>query len=189
MIRRWLPAAASVALVLLAGCGVDSDGRVHRIGDEDVPYGLLDPAAKQPVQQPGGDSVRICLLDDADLREVTRGVARGTDLRGIIGALGSLTDREAAQGLHTALGGPDEVRRVTVAEGTASVDFAPDTEQTITADPLATVAQIVCTLTAQPGIGRVMFSLAGAPIEVPEADGTLTDDPVSRDDYAVMLRD
>lgn len=41
--------------------------------------------------------------------------------------------------------------------------------------------------TAQPGVGLVEFSIDGDPIDVPRADGSLTDSAVTRDDYAPLF--
>jgi spore germination protein GerM len=54
-------------------------------------------------------------------------------------------------------------------------------------EQLLAVAQLVCTLTARPGVGPVSFTLEGAPVDVPTGDGSLTSGPVSRDDYADLL--
>jgi spore germination protein GerM len=51
-----------------------------------------------------------------------------------------------------------------------------------TDEQLLALGQLVFTLTDQPGIGGVEFSLEGEPVDVPLADGTTQDGPVSRDD-------
>jgi hypothetical protein len=48
---------------------------------------------------------------------------------------------------------------------------------------LVAIAQIVCTLTSQPGIGQVAFTLDGEPVDVPKGDGSTTSAPVAADDY------
>ena len=85
------------------------------------------------------------------------------------------------------MSGEDEIADVTLRGGTASVDFGPDAAQTLTPDPLSTIAQIVCTLTGQPGVGSVRFSVDGEAIDVPRADGSLTDAPVALDDYLDLV--
>ena len=104
------------------------------------------------------------------------------------GELGALSDTEAAQGLQTAVSGPDEISSVTLIGGTALIDFAKKAEQTLTADPLATAAQLTCTLTAQPGVGLVRFSVNGTAIEIPTSDGALTDSPVSATTTPTCMR-
>ncbi len=179
-----LTVIASLSASVLVGCAVPADSHPHQLDDNDVPFGLLDPSAPPVVSVAGGRAVTICLLQDGNLVPVTRRLAERADLQTIAQALGALSDSEAAQGLQTAVSGPDEISSVTLTSGTALVDFAKEAEQTLTADPLATAAQLTCTLTAQPGVGLVRFSVDGTAIEVPTADGALTDSPVSRDDYA-----
>ena len=50
-------------------------------------------------------------------------------------------------------------------------------------DQALSVAQMVFTLTARPGIGRVSFTIDGEPVDVPDGSGALTSDPVAREDY------
>ena len=49
------------------------------------------------------------------------------------------------------------------------------------------LGQLVLTATARPGVGQVRFTLEGLPVQVPTADGTVTSDPLSRDDYLALL--
>ena len=183
---RRLVATALVA-VISAGCAVRADRTVAHIDDGDVPYGLLDPSAPAVIAVPGGRFVPVCLLEDGKLVTVQRQLADDVGLADIARALAALTDAEAARGLQTTLSGPDEVRSIGLEAGRARVDLAKTADQAPTADPLATIAQLVCTLTAQPGVGTVAFSVNGAPIEVPIADGSLTEGPVARDDYLPLF--
>ena len=98
-----------------------------------------------------------------------------------------MTDDEAAAGLRTSIAGTDEIVSVQQTAGVATVDLADEASQRLTTDPLATVAQLVCTLTRQPGIGLVRFTVSGVAAQVPLADGTLSNGPVSADDYLVLL--
>ena len=54
-------------------------------------------------------------------------------------------------------------------------------------DQLNAVAQIVCTLTARPGIGQVQFRLNGKSTAVPSGDGSTTSAAVSRDNYPNLI--
>jgi Sporulation and spore germination len=181
-------ALTGVALVLLMGaCTVSTDGPPTQIADEAVPFSLLDPEAPPVTVEPEGRGFSICLLDEDLLTPATRQLAEDADLRDVVRSLGTLRPEEAALGWQTALSSPDDVQRVTLQAGTVTVDLTQNAQQAITSDPLATVAQLVCTLTAQPGVGRVEFSIDGTAIEVPRADGSLTDAPVTRDDYATLI--
>jgi hypothetical protein len=186
-VKRAAAGLACCALVLLSACGVSTSGKVHHIDDDDVPFGLLDEHGGEAAGAGAGRSAHVCLLKEDRLVEVERRVRGGSGLLRIIRSLGELTPTEADEGLGTALPAADEVRAVKLRAGTAEVEFTADPTQTESADPLASVAQIVCTLTLQGGVGRVTFSLGGTPIEVPTATGALTGDPVSREDYESML--
>lgn len=185
--RRAVSALVLVAAALVAGCSVSSDHGPAAIDDAAVPFGLLKGSgtSAEPVQ--GGRVLTVCLLKDGLLVSVERRIAEDADLLAITRALGQLTDSEAARGLQSTVSGPDEIRAVTLRSGTATIDLAKEAEQTLTADPLATVSQLTCTLTSQPGVGLLKYSLGGAPIEVPKSDGSLTDSPVARDDYASLF--
>jgi spore germination protein GerM len=177
----------AIVLLMLSACAVRPDRTVLRTEDKDVPFGLLDPSAPAVISVVGGRPVSVCLLDEAKLVTVQRQLADDVSLLDVARALGALTDAEAARGLQTKLSSPDEIRSVALQAGRARVDLAKTADQAPAADPLATIAQIVCTLTAQPGVGTVSFSVNDTPIEVPTADGSLTDRPVARDDYQSML--
>ena len=176
-----------VLLVSVGGCTVNADRTVQHIDDDSIPFGLLDPSAPVVIPVAGGRLVPVCLLEGDKLVEVQRQLADEASLEDVARAVGALTDAEAARGLTTALSGPEEIRSVALRAGIARVDLAKSSDQAPTGDPLATVAQLVCTLTAQPGVGSVAFSVNETPIEVPTADGSLTDGPVTRDDYTPLL--
>lgn len=180
-------AAVTIALLVVGGCAVRADRSIEHIDDHSVPFGLLDPKAPAVVAVNGGRTVSVCLLKEDKLAVVSRKLPNDAGLLDVASALSALTDAEAETGLQTKLTGPDEIRSVTLQAGTASVDFAKTSEQTLTADPLATIAQLVCTLTAQPGVGLVAFTVNGLAIEVPRADGSLSDQPVTRDDYRPLF--
>ena len=77
--------------------------------------------------------------------------------------------------------------------GVAEVDLVGEVYDLVPPDEqLPAVAQIVLTLTQRPGIGQVSFTLDGEPLRVRLGNGQTTDEagqPVSADDYAVMLDD
>lgn len=178
---------AAAALALLGGCSVAADGNATPIAVEAVPYDLLDPQAPSVAPVLDGRSVAVCLLRDEQLVVVERQVERDAGLRGVLTSLAVTSEAEGAAGLETAIGGGEDIDAVTTGAGVATVDFAAGADQTLTPDPLSTIAQIVCTLTHQPGVGSVRFTVDGDVIEVPRDDGSLTDAAVTRDDYAAMV--
>ena len=128
----------------------------------------------------------MCLLDDDRLVAAVRRLTDDASILEVAQSVGALTDEEADAGLHTAITSADDLQSVRLASGTATVDVAEDAPLTTTGDPLETIAQLVCTLTAQPGVGLVRFTIDGTAVEVPVADGTLTDAAVSIDDYDAL---
>jgi spore germination protein GerM len=96
---------------------------------------------------------------------------------------------EAARGLRSAI--PDEqfLADVTLGGGTATVGLTDDFSSLGGQDQLLAIGQLVLSLTAQPGVGRVAFTLDGERVEVPRGDGSLTSGSVSRDAYADLVDD
>lgn len=181
--------AAMAAVALLAACGVGPEERAHSIGETDVPYGLVDTEpAGATTSTPGGTTVALYLVRDDQLVEVERELPRGEGLVDLARMLAAApSELESAGALTSAVSEPEVFREVEVVRGTAEVDLdASFSELEGSAQALA-IAQTVFTLTARPGIGRVLFSLDGAPAEVPRGDGTLTDEALARDDFPDLL--
>ena len=89
--------------------------------------------------------------------------------------------------MRTAVGSPPVVGEVRLNAGVAHVDVLPSISTLGGDEQLLAVAQLVCTLTGLPGVGLVAFTLDGSPVAVPRGDGSLTNGPVSRDDYDDLL--
>jgi spore germination protein GerM len=156
--------------------------------DDDVPFGLLAETTTTAPPAPAEEArrIRVCFVRGVQVVPVER----EPDGPGLQGALATLaagpTSADEASGLRTALLAEDAVGDVTLTAGVARVglrqSFAIGTEDSILA-----LAQLVCTLTAQPGVGQVAFTLEGQAVEVPLADGSLAARPVTRDDYASVI--
>lgn len=184
--KRWLLAGICAAL-LAPGCGIPARDAATGIADDDVPYGLLDPEAGTVSSPPAGQVVELCMLRGDQLVPVLRALDPPAGLIDIARALADVADAEVAAELRTSIVAADEIVSVRRAGGIATVDLAEEASQRLTADPLATIAQIVCTLTRQPGVGLVRFTVADVVTEVPRADGSLSSGPVSFDDYRALL--
>lgn len=92
-------------------------------------------------------------------------------------------------GLRSALPA-DETLTVTSEAGIATVDLPATIFTTLDpADQRLLLGQVVLTLTDRPGVGPVVFTLAGQPTRVFRGDASLTEpgQAVSRDDYLVLL--
>lgn len=179
--------AALTAIGLgLGACSPSAEHGANEVADDAVPFALLDDDAPALIPQAGGTSATLCLVRGDRVVPVTRslpGDPEPTDL--VVSLADDVADIEASQGLRTALIST-RVREVSVRGGTALVELTGLPEGG-SQEPMLAVAQIVCTLTSQPGIGQVQFSVANAPVQVPRPDGSLADGTVTRDDYADVL--
>ena len=182
-----------VALVLMAtgACGINAEESVHRVDADRVPFGLLD-AAPDPtsttttVRQ--GSVLPIFLIEGDRLVQVMRAAPRDDLGIHVDTLLAGPDDAEADAGLRSAWSSVDLVRGVALDGGIASVDLAPTFGELPGQEQVLALAQLVFTLTARPGIGRVTFTVEGAPVDVPRADGALTRDSLARDAYQALLR-
>jgi hypothetical protein len=187
--RRTELVCALVLAMPLAACGVRAEGDAQIQDGDDVPFGLLDEAAPPlvpPTTSGVSDGVPLCFLDGDGLTVVVSDLDGTGDLMSVVRAL---ADPPAATGaeLRTALAEQRLVRELSVEGGIARVDLLPAITDLGGDEQLLAVAQLVCTLTGQPGVGPVAFTLEGASVDVPRGDGSLTSEPVSRDDYADLL--
>lgn len=188
-------ALAVAGALLAAGCGVEGEDRARSIGPDDVPFRLLDAEATPVVPTtrppPPVGLVDACYFDGGRL--VTVAVPAGADARpGPLGAVDALVTAPVidSDALQTAVPPEAGITNVEVSGGIARVTLDPDFSQLVAAgEQLRYIAQIVCTLTAQPGIGQVSFTLAGESLQVPTGTGTLASGPVAREDYAPLLAD
>jgi hypothetical protein len=181
------------AVVLAAGvgassCGVPVDSEARLEDDANVPGGLLDPAGPpgSGTSAPAsGVRVTVCLGDKSGrLHEVERSFADDPSLSRLTEALSDpVTEVERFAGLSSSVSSAVEFADVTIDGGVATVGLTEEFAQRSSTEQLGAVAQVVCTLTAQPGVGQVRFELEGATLDVPRGDGSTTSDPLSRADY------
>lgn len=178
---RIVLAVVSVGLV---GCGVPTQGVAQRVPDGSVPSGLLHPATPTTTVPSSTTTVpvTICLAAPlGPLKTVVRKVRAGSGADVLMTQLAQTPPpSERAVGLTTAVTSGDTV---SVESGVAIVKLVSDFASSSSADQLTAVAQIVCTLTGQPGIGQVQFRLDNVDTEVPRGDGSTTAGAVSRSDY------
>lgn len=185
---------ASIALAVTAaggsaaGCGIPRDDQ-PRI----TPGGVVMPAvAPSDSGPPPGESTpkmeaAVFLVQAEHLVKVVRS-ARRADLTGALDLLlAGPTEAEFAAGIRTAIS-PETVLRSVRRDGdTAIVDVSAAFVEVGGQEQILAVAQIVLTATAVPGTAQVRFLLEGQPVEVPQADGTLTADSLGPADYAGLL--
>ena len=116
-------------------------------------------------------------------RGVARPVAASPALSDVLAALAAGPSRDEQRlGLTSALP-PNQVASARRTRDTAEVDLRASFADVRSRDQMFAIGQLVFTITERPGIGRVVFTLAGDSIEIPRGDGSLTTDPLTRDDY------
>ena len=192
--RRRVASVLVVAAALGASaCGIAPDDRAALEPDGAIPFDLLGtaPPTVEPDASVVGSATRICLVAGQQrVLVVDRTLEPGYDPADLVDALvAGPTAAERTYGLTSALADPDTVRSVGDEGGVATVDLDPSFAEVPTADQLDVVAQIVCTLTGQPGIGQVRFTVDGRPVEVPRGDGSATSEPVTRADFRTLIID
>lgn len=180
--------AIAVSLVLTS-CGVTLQENAHVFDPEVVPYNLLDattttlaPAISQ------GDEATVCLVLDGKLLAVGRA---GLDLTSpnLLKELAILgpTEGEASLLIRSVLPDEDMLVSISTEAGHAVVDLSVEFSDLPTDQQLLLVAQITCTLTSQPNVTHVMFTLEGESIAVPSGDGSMVSGSVNRLDYEELI--
>lgn len=175
------------ATLVASACGISNQGNARPIPDDDVPFGLLTdrPNAADPATT--GRLVSVYLVGIGKrLVTVERRVPPDAKLSAVVRALGAgPTKNELALGISSPLP-PRQVASATSSRGVAEVDLEASFADLPSQDQSVAIAQLVFTLTAQAGVGRVSFTLDGQPVEVPRGDGALTTDPLVREDFPTL---
>lgn len=184
--QRWVASALLGALaVVAAACGIPAEPDANRIEPSDVPFGLLKEETTTTVV-PEGEPTSIFLLTRDRLIAVDRSVPADADLADLLErVVAGPTKEERSLGITSAVP-VGTVATVDASRGVATVDLNASFSDIRSSDQLLALAQIVYTLTDQPGIGGVSFRLEGEPVKVPLAGGTLREGPLSRDDFAAL---
>jgi len=181
---------AALALVLgAAACGVPLDAEPRLTPADDVPYDLLASTTTTLVAAVDqGDETSICLAINSSVLSVGRDRSGQPPLNTLLQlVVAGPTEGEATLGLRSAIPTADMVTTVVSEGGTAQVQLGATFAELPGDQQLLALAQITCTLTTQPEIDRISFTLAGKEIEVPIADGSLVSRPVTRADYRTLL--
>lgn len=177
--------AAIAGLVLLAGCGVTSEETPRALSTDSAPYRLIQ---RDPVPLPSGSArATVYLVRDTQLVPVARRTSESPDAKVLLNALlagPTLAERE--RGISTAV--PDAVKVAGEAVGGILTVDLPDLQgEAIRSDEVLGYAQLVLTLTRDPAVTGVLFRRDGKLLTVPRGDGSVTDLPLTRADYALLL--
>ena len=182
---RATSAGGLVAVLLLAGCGVPQDDSPRALEPREVPF--ASPTTSRVAEVVGDREVDLGFVREEAVVLSSRTVEDPRTTEEVLELLfaGPSPDERAA-GLSTLLPSTVTVEQVEVTDGTAVVTLdGPDDSEVLRLQPLA-YAQVVATLT--PGrVTGVRFRLDDTDLRVPREDGSLTNQPLSRRDYASLL--
>ena len=168
--------------LVVAACGVSSQSTATRIEPEDVPFGLLEDQPTTTAVAAGKDT-EIFLVSEDRLIPVERSVAGDAGLEELLSqVITGPTEVEQTLGITSAVPA-GSLASATTSRGIAEVDLTSSFGDIRSGDQILALGQIVYTLTGQPGIGGVRFTVNGEPVTVPLSDGEQSDDPLSRDDF------
>lgn len=169
---------ALLALLLLAGCGVPSDAAPRPLTLAEIPLSLSSAA---PPDQPGPGRIALYFLRDGKITLATREVPESVPTADLLDRLfEGPTPSEKDKGFSSLLVGV-KLSGVVIRGGIATVSLAGSSDQL----SAASYAQVVVTLDGRDLATR--FRLNGADVKVPRGDSNLTDDPLTRQDYASLL--
>lgn len=186
---RRLLAAALLALMLCASCGVQDDANPRPLAPEDVPFDLLAPATSVADPETGqGPSRAVWFVDNEGL--LSRGdrpLEPPVTVEAILTALlEGVSDAEAANGLRSNIASGTRLRSVEgPVNGLVTVDLSGEILTVSRELQRLAIAQVVFTVTGLPNVDRVLFKFDGVgPAEVPGAGDELTSAPLTRRDFA-----
>jgi len=186
---RWLVGALSgAALVVLCGCGISNDKGPRDIAARDQPFPLVsNPQSPDTTAASGGPKVYLVSTDDSHLIGSARDAANRDDL--VRALLQGPTQQDQQRGLRSFVPiGTTLVRTELDAAGvlTIRLKLAADSLGFRGADAAKGFAQLVFTVTDNPGVLGVRFVVDDQPIQPLNGDGTRVDTPVTRADYAKL---
>jgi hypothetical protein len=186
-------AALLLAATVVGACGIDVQDAPETIGSDEVPFGFDDSGTTSTSRGPSGDDLVPFLVYFIGPDGIAFAIRQAATTPTVGERLDALfegpSSAEVAVGLHTAI--PPAAERLTarVRSGTAQVALHETFASLRGGEQVEALAQIVFTVTEIDTIRRVRFLLEGQPVEVPRADGTVSDDPVTRADYRLRSDD
>ncbi|SCF12986.1 Sporulation and spore germination [Micromonospora coriariae] len=184
MNHRHLAPLALAAL--LTGCGVPTDDAPRTVRP---PRGPFHSAAPVETTAPAGRANEtLCLVRDNRIVPVARRVDHAPTvedhLRHLLAGPGTA---ERGSDLTSALPGAVNAAGATVTGTQARVAVDTPEDDAGRSDEVLALGQIVCTLTSRDDITTVVFLRDGKPLGVPRADGSLSEQPLTRADYAPLI--
>jgi spore germination protein GerM len=175
-----------VPVLTLAACGLPAQDEPHTVGLPRPP--LTAPLPSVAAGRPGAYAEILCLVRDDQLVQAVRRIDAppGAQLQ-LTHLLAGPDAAERDTGLTTALTGLSLTVSRSPSGSEARVEVAESAESAAIVDDALTYGQVVCTLTSRPDVSTVVFTRRGQPLEVPRADGSLSRDPLTGNDYAALI--
>lgn len=181
----------------LGGCGVTTEPQPVTVDDDGVPFGLLTSTSTAsttttttdpPPDGRPAEGLTVCFHRGTRVVPVVRPGREPGVMQALAALRAGPTADEASLGLSTAVFDPSIATGVRMTGGIATVELGPAFADAGAAVQYDVIVETVCTLTSQPGVGQVAFEVDGERVEVPREDGSLSAEPVSRDDYPGLGR-
>jgi spore germination protein GerM len=172
--------------VLSAACGIQAESTPELLDPSSAP--LREVQASASPAPTGTDRALVYLNRDGVLVAVVRRVPAQVTPSQVLAVLANgPTPREKDASLASAVPptwhSDDRVNR----DGTVTVRLGPGGASGSRTDEVLAYAQVVLTLTSLPQVKGVLFSRGATPLPVPRADGSLSDQPLTRRDYVALL--
>jgi spore germination protein GerM len=180
---------ATLAVSVLAGCGIQPDPQAREVQPPPGPYRAL--ASPVPANtEPGTVAETLCLVKDGKLVPVIRRVKGEPTVTTLMqDLLAGPSNAERADGASSALPGAYQFGQVDLIDGRAVVELTAQVDDAGRSDETLAIGQVVCSLDARPDVDGVTFTAKGRPVGVPRGDGSLSVDPLTMADYAGLLGD
>ncbi|MEU4555340.1 sporulation and spore germination protein [Micromonospora violae] len=182
--HRHLVVLAGAAL--LTGCSIPTDDAPRVV---QAPRGPSHSSAPVDTTAPPGRAAEtLCFVRDNRVISFVRRVDQPPTIEDQLRhLLAGPTAAERATDLTSALPGAVNAAGVTVTGREARVVVDTPGEDAGRSDEVLAFGQIVCTLTSRDDVTTVTFSRDGRPLGVPRADGSLSEQPLTRADFAPLI--
>ena len=177
--RSWGIAAATVAL--LSGCSVGGQATPVPLAGGRLPTAVRVPG---PIGTgPGRIGPVFFLQGDHLAAQLAWLPSRDPVDQALADLVAGPAPTGASAELRSALPGSVDRLGSTLTDGVAVVDLPTTLDRLGAHNEILAVAQIVFTITAEPGITGVRLTSDGAPMEIPTGSGRLVTRAVTRQDY------
>lgn len=195
MRASWARLVGVVLLLAFTGCGIPEQEEPTFIDPKSVPFGLLAPTGATSAPEarvelmPVGTTVYF--VADDRLTGVHREIGPGPVSQRLTAVLRALSegpsDSEQARGLTSAIPPSLRLRLVSLVDRTATIDLSGDMAGLSAEQGTLTVAQVVLSAVALPGVDKVQLTSGRRRIEAPLGDGSLTSAPLTADGYLMLV--